>query len=82
MFIRTQNRKALINTDNATDIRISAKNQVMVNYPMEDAYNWLGAYSTEAKAIKVLDMIQRRYDATPTTHWTFEMPSDEEVILP
>mgnify|MGYP000995711634 CR=1 FL=1 len=49
----------------------------------EDGYVCLGQYSTEAKALKVLDMIQEKLEtmARGQIITVFQMPQDEEVIV-
>ena len=83
MLIRSQNKKVLVIMDNLADIRVTSKNQIMATYPSEDAYDYIGEYSTEAKAIKVLDMIQQAYAEfrgdNVYSGSSFQMPSDEEV---
>lgn len=44
--------------------------------PEEDEYISLGHYSTKAKAMKVLDMIQEAY---VNGHIDYQMPADSEV---
>lgn len=95
MIIRSQNKKGIINFNNIDTIGIEP------NYFGYDVagYNGtkescvtLGEYSTEEKAIKVLDMIQNVYiqygtikDGLGSIHGAFnipkcfQMPSDEEV---
>lgn len=50
----------------------------------------VGRYSTKAKAMKVLDMIQKRYEEYETERIykegvfkieTFQMPADSEVVV-
>ena len=79
MIIRSQNKRQIVKFEKATacengDVYISG--------------NYMGTYSTEEKAIKVLDMIQSAYNSIETmkidkgawrdNHY-FQMPSDEEV---
>ena len=91
MIIRSQDKKQIVNFDVChlsitTDHCIVATNGV-VSYPSEILSGVIGKYSTEEKAIKVLDIICNTYVETV---WTdsqmiianrvcFEMPSDEEV---
>ena len=51
------------------------KDFAVVYNDFEDAYT-LGKYSTEAKAMKVLDMIQEAY---VNGHIDYQMPEDSEV---
>ena len=64
MLIRSQDKVFLLNFNNLTAIYME-KIGIIYN-DFEDAYT-LGKYSTEAKAIKVLDMIQKRYVDYKTT---------------
>ena len=50
MLIRSQNKKYLVSTNN------------IIFYVMDSDYIILGHYETEAKAMKVLDMIQEVYE--------------------
>jgi hypothetical protein len=65
--------------DNVQCIDIFNKYKIGVVVSGADMYVEIGDYSTEAKAIKILNSICGRHDATPVSNWTFEMPSDEEV---
>lgn len=86
MIIRSQNKKELHNLNGIKMIGIVTNSQdffVDVN-----GQHCIGVYSTEEKAIKVLDMIQKAYNSIETmkidkgawrdNHY-FEMPQDNEV---
>ena len=94
MIIRSQNKKGIINFNNIDTIGIEP------NYCGYDvaAYNGtqescvkLGEYSTEEKAIKVLDMICEKYkepivranytdnESLIYANSVFQMPQDSEV---
>ena len=62
MLIRSQDKAFLLNFNNLTAIYMEKidKDFAIVYNDFEDAYT-LGKYSTEAKAMKVLDMIQEAY---------------------
>lgn len=84
MIIRSQDKKKIVNFDIChlsitTDHCIVATNGV-VSYPSEMLSGVIGEYSTEDKAIKVLDMIE---DACRNVAFTdgvvFRMPADEDV---
>lgn len=62
MLIRSQDKAFLLNFNNLTAIYIEKINKdfAIVYNDFEDAYT-LGKYSTKAKAMKVLDMIQEAY---------------------
>lgn len=69
MLIRSQDKVFLLNFNNLTAIYMKkiGKDFAIVYNDFEDAHT-LGKYSTEAKVIKVLDMIQKRYVDYKTTH--------------
>lgn len=59
MIIRSQDKKYIVNLDNIIEIAVHEKNVVC-----KGVYSYvglLGTYSTEEKAIKVLDMITEEY---------------------
>lgn len=92
MLIRSQNKMSLvkfenivININNINGKEIICWSQMN---PGEDEYISLGHYSTKAKAMKVLDMIQEAYckfmsvkndDAWSGKESVFYMPEDSEV---
>ena len=92
MLIRSQNKMSLvkfknivININNISGKEIICWSQMN---PGEDEYISLGHYSTKAKAMKVLDMIQEAYckfmsvkndDAWNGKESVFYMPVDSEV---
>ena len=59
MIIRSQNKKSIVNIDNTFEISVHDKKVVVSG--SYSAVGLLGTYSTEEKAIKVLDMIQKEY---------------------
>ena len=67
MIIRSQDKKAIANFDNMDSICIERNHcgcdVVGYNGTLESCVK-LGKYSTEGKAIKVLDMIQEKYCMT------------------
>lgn len=80
MLIRSQNKiflvkfeNIVININNINGKEIICWSQMN---PGEDEYISLGNYSTKAKAMKVLDMIQEAYI---NGHIDFQMPEDSEV---
>ena len=84
MLIRSQNKKNLTNLSQVTNIAIIARDsrfKIVACYPVEDGYDYMGEYSTETKAIKVLDMIQDAYisNSIDGDFPVFHMPTDEEV---
>lgn len=73
MWIRSQGRKILTEIHN---LDIDDINQIW------DGSSLLGKYSSEEKALKVLDQIQ--YNMEPFEHeptMVFQMPKDEDVKL-
>lgn len=93
MLIRSQNKKSLynLNANRGIYIRQHSKCQEIIG----DGLGSLGIYSTEEKAIKVLDRIEESYIGTCYTdtefdgqnihnviianNVVFQMPQDEEV---
>lgn len=69
MIIRSQDKKIVLNFANITDLIINTTNKdeseiiACLPYSIIDdcGYNKIGTYSTEEKAIKVLDMITEEY---------------------
>lgn len=92
MLIRSQDKMSLVKFENiVVNINnINGKEIICWSQmnPGEDEYISLGHYSTKAKAIKVLDMIQEAYckfmsvkndDAWNGKESVFYMPVDSEV---
>lgn len=82
MLIRSQDKRSLLNLDNVTDLSVVSGNEIIAYYVTNEEYQRIGKYSDEAKAIKVLDMIQEfynRYKYDVEMSDTFQMPQDEEV---
>ena len=77
MLIRSQNKAILLNFSNSTVVYIAKndKDFVISSLGNENRYR-LGKYSSEAKAMKVLDMIQ---EACINGNIDFQMPEDSEV---
>lgn len=97
MIIRSQNKKNITNFAQVTDLSVEelrsdkSKFSISVYYPfsLEEEYSKmsLGEYSTEEKAIKVLDMIQEKYAISEkakirglSADFVFEMPQDDCVV--
>ena len=86
MLIRSQNKEVLIVFESLLDVEVSG-GVISARRDM----GWcclLGEYSTKAKAMKVLDMIQKRYEEYETERIykegvfkieTFQIPEDSEV---
>lgn len=77
MLIRSQNKAILLNFSNLTVTYIVKDNENFVISILENENRYrLGKYSSEAKAIKVLDMIQKAY---VNGHIDYQMPEDGSV---
>ena len=83
MLIRSQNKEVLVNFNVSAGIEIAegTTKTVVTSYITGCSY-LLGEYSTKAKAMKVLDMIQEAY--CKFMSWdgkesAFCMPEDSEV---
>lgn len=70
MLIRSQNKAILLNFSNSTVVYIAKndKDFVISSLGNENRYR-LGEYSSEAKAMKVLDMIQEAYGDSEYTKY-------------
>mgnify|MGYP007064900593 CR=1 FL=1 len=79
MLIRSQNKEVLVNFDMSAGIEIAegTTKTVITSYITGCSY-LLGEYSTKAKALKVLDMIQEVY---VNGHIDYQMPADSEVVV-
>lgn len=79
MLIRSQNKKYLVSTNNITFYVMDSEVICFGISGIEDNdYIILGHYETEAKAMKVLDMIQEAY---VNGHIDYQMPEDSEAII-
>ena len=89
MLIRSQNKAFLLNFSNLTVAYIAEDDEDFVISSLENENRYrLGRYSSEAKAMKALDMIQKCYEEYKTERiykegvfkiGTFQMPEDSEV---
>lgn len=61
MLIRSQDKRILINMNNVSSIEVG-DNELRIFADDGEAIYDLGSYSTKAKAMKVLDMIQEAYE--------------------
>ena len=79
MLIRSQNSEILINFNTLEGIEITkgSVKTIITSYTTGCTYP-LGEYSTKAKAMKVLDMIQEAY---VNGHIDYQMPADSEVVV-
>ena len=87
MLIRSQDKRILINMNNVSSIEVGDNELRIFADDGETIYD-LGNYSTKAKAMKVLDMIQEAYERYEyekvfktglTLFETFQMPEDGSV---
>ena len=87
MLIRSQDKRILINMNNVSSIEVGDNELRIFADDGETIYD-LGSYSTKAKAMKVLDMIQEAYERYEyekvfktglTLFETFQIPKDSEV---
>ena len=60
MIIRSQDKTMIVNLKNIANLHIAGK-RIKVVYFQGDCADDIAEYSTEEKAIKVLDMIQDKY---------------------
>ena len=81
MLIRSQDKTALVKFENIV-INLKLPDSLnIICWSLQDAqrsggYFILGRYSTKAKAMKVLDMIQEAY---VNGHIDYQIPEDSEV---
>lgn len=81
MLIRSQDKTALVKFENiVVNLKLPDSLNVIC-WSLQDAqrsggYFILGEYSTKAKAMKVLDMIQEAY---VNGHIDYQIPADSEV---
>ena len=87
MLIRSQDKRILINMNNVSSIEVG-DNELRIFADDGEAIYDLGSYSTKAKAMKVLDMIQEAYEGYEyekafktglALFEAFQMPADSEV---
>lgn len=77
MLIRSQDKRILINMNNVSSIEVG-DNELRIFADNGETIYDLGSYSTKAKAMKVLDMIQEAY---VNGHIDYQMPADSEVVV-
>lgn len=79
MLIRSQDKTIIVNIDNAFSIAIQDINGATAIYVgSQGSCCIIAEYSTKAKTMKVLDMIQEAY---VNGHIDYQMPEDSEVII-
>ena len=93
MFIRTQDKTTLVNLEQVKEIFVIGKTVRCEHTGDLGTCRFLGTYSTEEKALKVLNSIQKYHDSnlvvysmdgmiervTDIPNKTFQMPEDEEL---
>lgn len=82
MLIRSQNKTALVKFENIVVSLKLPDSLAVICWSLQNAqrsggFFILGKYSTKAKAMKVLDMIQEAYI---NGHIDYQMPDDSEVV--
>lgn len=79
MLIRSQDKRMIVNFENICTASVFPKKDSEDIY-VEDGTGSLmvGRYSTKAKAMKVLDMIQEAY---VNGHIDYQMPEDSEAVV-
>lgn len=80
MWIRSQSKKVLLNVNQVVINNNKDKSEYYIYGYSERGIDILGFYSTQEKALKVLDQIQ--YNIEPFEHeptMVFQMPVDNEV---
>lgn len=82
MLIRSQDKERIMDYIRASvgiDHEVSEDNSIWISIVYsENACGLLGKYSSEEKALKVLDMIQEAY---VNGHIDYQMPEDSEVVI-
>lgn len=89
MLIRSQNKSVLLNFSNLDAIyTVKDGDDFIISSLKDENKCTLGKYSTKAKSMKVLDMIQEAYERYEyekvfktglTLFETFQMPEDSDV---
>ena len=93
MLIRSQNKQIIININASCGLSVcehgDKKEYTIVSHCIDGSHNFIGNYSTEEKAIKVLDMIEDKFDSlnmykcNPDDGYVgayFNMPQESEVM--
>lgn len=78
MWIRSQNKKSLLNVNQVVTIPSVDKSKYFICNSLEKESVTLGVYSTEEKVLLVLDMIEKV--AMYPGNTLFQMPADDEVV--
>lgn len=79
MWIRSQSKKVLLNVNQVTINNTKDESEYYIHGYSERGIDILGIYSTEEKALEVLDYIQSEIQSNVYDEQTvFEMPKDED----
>lgn len=79
MWIRSQSKKALLNVNQVVINNTKDESKYYIHGYSERGIDILGVYSTEEKALEVLDYIQSEIQSNVYDEQTvFEMPNDED----
>ncbi len=79
MWIRSQSKKALLNVNQVVINNTKDESEYYIHGYSERGIDILGVYSTEEKALEVLDYIQSEIQSNVYDEQTvFEMPNDED----
>lgn len=77
MWIRSQSKKSLLNVNQVVIKNTKDESEYYIHGYSERGIDILGVYSTQEKALNVLDYIE---DSLEYPHNTvFQMPADDEV---
>lgn len=77
MWIRSQSKKSLLNVNQVVINNTKDESEYYIHGYLERGIDILGVYSTEEKALLVLDMIEKV--AMYPGNTLFQMPEDEDV---
>lgn len=79
MWIRSQSKKSLLNVNQVVINNTKDESEYYIHGYSERGIDILGVYSTEEKALEVLDYIQSEIQSNVYDEQTvFEMPNDED----
>lgn len=79
MWIRSQSKKALLNVNQVVINNTKDESEYYIHGYSERGIDILGVYSTEEKALEVLDYIQSEIQSNVYDEQTvFEMPNDKD----
>jgi hypothetical protein len=79
MWIRSQSKKALLNVNQVVINNTKDESEYYIHGYSERGIDILGVYSTEEKALEVLDYIQSEIQSNVYDEQTvLEMPNDED----